>query len=144
MSVDKRIGLNLSLSYSEDGTSYTPMAAIVDIDSIGEMSTEEVDTTLLADTFMTSEPSQIDPGEVSFTLAHDPANAEVQKCSQFMRDRSVIDWRVTFAAKNGNPAVTEDFSGWVKSFGGGSVSKQDMVTSSVVIRKSGDSGVSGE
>ncbi len=73
MAVNKRAGFGVTLSVDPTGgTSYTTLAAIVDGVSESDAKATTVDTTLLSETFMTNTKTQIDPGEVTFTIAYDP------------------------------------------------------------------------
>jgi hypothetical protein len=112
MAVTKRIGLGILLDVDIlGGTNFTNLAAIVDAPDNSGAKADVADTTLLADTFKTKAKAQIDPGEVTFTIAYDPSDGTTsQKLATVLADViNTANWRITFPAYAGAAQKIETF-----------------------------------
>lgn len=145
MSLTRRIGYGSSLAVDPaGGSSFTTIAGIVDGWTGPNVQADEIETTILSDTYKKYARGQIDPGELSFEIAYDPEDATSQMLVDLYNDCTVATWQVTLSATcdAGGGTVTESFSGWVKSFSI-KATKSDLVKAEVTIRLSGNPGLTG-
>lgn len=143
--LEKRIGYGSTLSVdSAGGTDYTEVASIVDGWSGPSTTADEIETTVLDDTYKTYARGQIDPGEITFQIAYDPADTNSQTLVELYSSCTVATWQVSLSAvcSSGGAAVTESFSGWVKAFSI-TASKNNLITADITVRITGDPGLTG-
>jgi hypothetical protein len=109
------------------------------IDQIeNEVSTEEVDTTLLGDKYKTFAPADVDPGELTFDIALDNGDTTNQTLVDLLDSGDVVEWHITYS----NNVSPDSFNGWVKTLGR-MISKRELLTRKVTIRLTGDPGMTG-
>lgn len=136
--MSQALGMGTTLEFSEDsGSNWTSVGQIVDtIDN--EVSVEEGETTLLGDTYKSYLPADIDPGELSFSIALDNDDSTNQNLVDLLEERTVVSWRVTYP----NSTTADVFNGFVKSLSR-TVAKRSMLVRNVGIRLTGDPGLTG-
>lgn len=137
MPLNKQIGYGSVFAYSTDGTSFTDVGSIIDGFNGPSTSADEVETTILSDTYKSYQRSQIDPGEASFEFAYDTADTNTNALVDLYNNGTVATWRVTFPDSS-----AEEFDGFLKDFGR-EVVKDSLIKANVTIRVSGDAGFTG-
>lgn len=119
------------------GSSFTTLGGIIDAIE-NECSASEVDTTLLGDTWMTSLPADLDPGELTFEIALDNGDDDNQTLVDLFSGRTIATWKITYS----NSESPDTFSGYIKTLGR-SIAKRSMLTRKVTVKLTGDAGLVG-
>lgn len=132
--MSKQVGLGSTLEVSTDGTSYESLGFIVDGFST-DAQADDIETTVLADTFKSFAQGQRDAGSLSFDLAFDADDTSQHVITGMFNNGTLGTWRVTYP-----DTQTESFTGYVNGFGR-AVQKDSMITSSVSVKLSGDAGL---
>lgn len=142
----KRIGYGSLLGVdTAGGSSYTDLGEIIDF-SLSAATRTEVETSVLADTYKTYAPGQIDPGTCTLTVAYDPEATTSQTLVDLLEQRTPVPtWQITYSviASSSEAAPTETFSGWVMSVSREGFAEGDRLQSSVEVRITGDAGLTG-
>jgi hypothetical protein len=140
--LQKRIGYGQTLSVTVGAGPAVELGAIVDGWSGPDTSSDDVETTVLADTFKTFKRAQIDPGTFTFTLAYDPADAESILIGDLYNSGDVATWTITYSDEGGGAPDSESFDGYINGLGR-EMTKGSLVSCNVSIKVSGDPGYSG-
>ena len=145
MTLLRRIGFGVVLNCDPTGgTTYAALGAIVDGLDGGDAKTTAIDTTILGDKFMTKGGGQIDPGEVTFTIAYDPLDAATNLVlTTLLGNSNVAHFQISYPAVGGSGATTETFFGFVSGYKR-TIAKDKMITAEVTITISGDPGFTGD
>lgn len=144
MALSKRIGLGVTLGVdTAGGTSYTTLAAVVDGLNEGESKATMVDTTVLSDTFMTKSKSQIDPGEVTLTIAYDPdeATSVTLKTLHASTSATPPTWLITLPSGTlgAGTITTKSFAAHLSGMGR-EIKRDGMIVCSITLTKTGNPG----
>ena len=145
MSLTRRIGFGVVLNCDPTGgTTFAALGAIVDGLDGGDAKTTVIDTSILGDKFMTHGGGQIDPGEVTFTIAYDPLDAATNLVlSALLGNSNIANFQISYPAVAGAGATTETFKGLVSGYKR-TIAKDKMITAEVTITISGDPGFAGD
>lgn len=141
MALEKRIGFGCKLGVdTSGGSSYDEIGSVVDGWTGPSAAADEVDTTILSDTWKTFMKASIDPGSVSFQIAYDPNDTDCQGINSLLASTSttLATWQVTFPDV-GSGTDTETFTGFVTSLDR-EVSKTGLVMATIGIKISGNPG----
>lgn len=162
--VDRRIGLGVTLGVDITGvgTTYTILGAIVDGLDGPDAKGTVVDLTLLSERYKVKTVADVDPGEVTFTIAYDPSDATSTQIltglltGTFSSTTAIAlpIWQISYPATGGYPplsggtaaavpAITDPpFYGTVSGFKR-TISKDKMVVAEITIAVSGKPGFAG-
>jgi hypothetical protein len=127
------------------GTTFVNVATIVDGYSSGGAKATTSDLSILTDVFMPFGKSQVDPGEVSFMIAFDPADGTSQLMATLLAQVGVHEqspnWRFTFPAVGAVPSKSFQYRAWLTGMGD-EVKKGKLVNAPITLKKSGNPGYS--
>jgi len=141
MSLTKRVGLGVTLSCDPlGGVTYVVLGSIVDHIEGADAKTTVFDSSLLGDKFTTKGGAQIDPGEVTFTIAYDPLDTATTVVLTGLLASSVIaGWEIEYPIIGAEVQQKKSFVGLVSGF---KVSRKKgaMITADVTISVSGNPG----
>lgn len=141
MALTKRIVYGSTLAVdTSGGSSYTTLGNIVDGWDGPSAERSVIDTSVLADEYITKAPGQIDPGEVTFVIAYDPADANT---NELEIDGGVYSWQANYKDSTSAATETETFDGFVSSKGVAATGKDGLVTCSITITITGNPGLTG-
>lgn len=118
MSFQKRIGRNVTLKVDENGgTSYTSFARVIDGYQVSGNKAEIHPIPIQADVWIEKAKTQIDAGQIAFTIAMDPQDTESQLVARLLAAYGVIPatWQLSYAAVASATLQTRSFSGWLSS-----------------------------
>jgi len=147
MGVKKMIGLGctLSMTPSTSSSSYTTIAGLISLPG-PNASAEQVDTSTIdnstsgsgtASNWKTFARGQIDPGEMSMTVAYGTTDTSSKKLGTAFKDGVMRKWKVTMPTTASSK--DEIFNGFVKAMGR-EITKDAMITRTVTIKASGNPG----
>jgi hypothetical protein len=146
MALTRRIGHGSELAVDPAaGSSFDTLGNIVSGWSGPAGDSDEIETTVLSDTFKTFAKGQRDGGEVSFQIAYDPedgAAGSSQTLSDLFNGCDTATWQATFVSACAAGSVVETFSGWVKGLSI-TVDKTSLTVADVTIRVTGSPGFTG-
>jgi hypothetical protein len=140
MPVIKRIGLGCSLSMTPTtaSSSYTTIAGLISLPgpnaSADDIDTSTIDNTTDGTFWKTFARGQVDPGEMSLTLAYGSTDASSKKLGTALKDGLKRKWKIVLGSTV--TGATEIFVGYVKGMGR-EVSKDAMIIRTVTIKVSG-------
>ncbi len=145
MAVNKRIGLGVTLACDPaGGSSYTTLGAIVDGLAESEAKADMADTSILADTWKTKSKSQVDPGEVTYTIAYDPDEATSTTLATLLASVSAVPptWRVTYPSGTlgAGSVTTKTFAAHLSGMGR-ETKKDKMIVCAITLTKTGNPGM---
>ena len=127
------------IEYSLDGTSYTPFADIIDIDT-NEITAPEVKNTPIDADAETSQPGRPDYGKVAPTLKFKKTVATLIR--GWMKNKTILFFRVTVRDKGTGTGATDSayvFQGWVETYSAlGTLKAGELVVSKVGIKITGE------
>lgn len=141
MAVRKLIGLGTTLSVkltTASTTTYTAIGGLVSLPG-PNATADDADVTTLdnSDNFKTFLRGQVDPGELSLTLAYGSTDASSKKLGTALKDGALRTWKLTFSS---TAVSAETFSGYVKGMGREIAGAASMISRSVTIKVSGSPG----
>lgn len=136
MTVTTNIGMGSTLHYSTDnGSTYVEIGEVKDgWDS--SITVQKVDTTLLADTYQSSAPSDVDPGQLTFECA--AGNSAESAICGLADARTIAKWKLIFSS-----GKIEFFNGWVSQVEE-AVKKRELLTIKFTVQKTGNPLVTGD
>lgn len=136
MTVTTNIGKGSTLHYSTDnGSTYVEIGEVKDgWDS--SITVSKVDTTLLSDNYMSSCPSDIDPGTLTFECA--AGNSAESAICGLCDSRTIAKWKLIFSS-----GKVEFFNGWVSQVEE-AVKKRELLTIKFTVQKTGNPLVTGD
>lgn len=151
MALQRRIGLGITLGVDVNGgANYNTLGCIVNAIKHDGTKADEVDTSILSDTYKQFAKGQIDPGGWSFEIAYDPgdntANTNTTARLQTMHAATGVNtypFQLTLpaiASPGTNAAQTINFSGLVTSIGL-SVEKDKLLVAPIKLKVSGNPGL---
>ncbi len=144
MAVSKRIGLGVTLSVDvTGGTSFSLIGAVVDGISEGEAKADMVDTSILADIFKTKSKSQVDPGEVTLTIAYDPDEGSSTGFKLLLASVNAVapNWKISYPSGTlGTGSITYKTFFAHHSGMGRETKKDGMIVCAITLTKTGDPG----
>lgn len=145
MALTRRIGFGVTLDCDPaGGTTYANLGAIVDGLDGGDAKTTVIETAILGDKFVTKAGGQVDPGEVTFTIAYDPLDAATNLVlTALLGNSNVAHFRINYPAVAGAGATTETFFALVTGYKR-TIAKDKMITAEVTLSISGDPGFAGD
>ncbi len=119
------------------GTSYTTIAGVRSI-SRSEATSNDVETTIINDAtrFESFIGGLVNPGEVDFELAYDPATATHKSLALLLSTQAIATWKIVYSDTG---ATAETFSGYVKSLGN-EVPLRELMTRKVKVKVTGNPG----
>lgn len=144
MAVRKIIGLGTTLSVkatTASTTGYTAIGGLLSLPgpdaSADDIDTSTIDNSTAAATYWkTFQRGQVDPGEMTLTLAYGSTDSSSKKLGTLLKSGAIQTWKITF----GSTAMSaETFTGYVKGMGR-ALEKDAMVTRSVSIKVTGSPG----
>ena len=143
MALTKRIGQGSSLECDPlGGSDFDTIGSIVSGWSGPGGAADEIETTVLSDTFKTFCKGQIDGGEVSMQIAYDPDDTDSQDLVDLYTGCDIATWRANLVSCCSEGTVSETFSGFVKSLSL-NVDKGALTVADITIRITGDPGFTG-
>ena len=131
MALVRRIGLGVTLSVNA-----VVIGSIVDGFAGPDCKADEVDTTILSETFKTFAKSQIDPGQLTFVIAYDPNYTDTTSLNTLLASGASATWLVTYPTAT----LTETFSGYVSGLSR-EIKKDGLCQATLTIKISGDPGL---
>lgn len=145
MALTRRMGLGVTLAMDPAGASnYVTLGAIVDGFS-GSAKADVADMSILSDTFKPKGKGQVDPGEITLSIAYDPDDNSNTNTSRALAAALALTgptprtFQISYPAVGAVNASTENFSGHITGLGR-EVKKGDMIVAPVTITVSGDPG----
>lgn len=144
MSLTKRVGLGVTLGCDPTGgVTYATMGSIVDHIDGPDAKGKVYENALLVDKYTTKGVAQIDPGEVTFTIAYDPLDTSTTTILTGLLTSGVIaGWEIVYPIIGVETQQKEPFTGAVSGFKRG-IKKGEMITAEVSIAVSGKPGFTG-
>jgi len=133
--------LGTTLSYSPNGTTFSPIGQLVQVGNAGGGEVGERDTTVLSSVAHTNAPTIPDNGEVTFTINLDPTDPGHTQLINWKNSppANIPVWQVKFAS---SPNFAAEFSAWVKSIDGGTADGvDDNLTADITLRVTGGSSI---
>ena len=133
------------LSVDPDGTSpytYTDLGAIVAGINGPDAKGDDVDCSILADTFKVFKRAGVDPGNITFTICYDADDTgSTQVLNDLLDSVSYIPayWKITFP-DTGTGTKTENFSGFVTGLSR-ETQKDAMIIANITIKITGNPGL---
>lgn len=146
MAVSKILGFKTQLGFgtSEDSgsTTFTKVAGVLGMPGPDGSGTD-IDTSTFdnADNFMTFARGQVDPGEMSLTIAYGSTDASQKQLGTLYATGTIVDWGFIFSstAAGSTEWDANTFNGYVKSMGR-AIEKDEMITRTIGIKVTGDPG----
>ncbi len=144
MAVTKMIGLGTKLyvkASTASTTTYSQIAGLISLPG-PEASAEDVDTSTIDNStdatvnWKTFQRGQVDPGEMTLTLAYGSTDASSKKLGTLLKTGALQTWKIIFPNTS---ASVETFTGYVKSMGR-ALEKGTLITRNVGIKVSGAPG----
>lgn len=144
MSLTKRIGFGVTLGCDPaGGVTYAVLGAVVDGLEGAEAKTDEVDTSVLGDKYKTKAGAQVDPGNVTFSIAYDPLDtATTTVLTGLLASSAVAGWQITYPVIAAETQQKDAFKGFVSGFKR-SIKKANLIVADVTITVSGTPGFTG-
>ena len=136
----KMIGLGTHLyvkTSTASTTTYTDIGGLISLPG-PDGSGDDIDTSTIdnSDNFKTFLRGQVDPGEMSLTLAYSSTDSSSKKLGTYYKSGGLCTFKVDFPST----AVTDEtFTGYVKSMGR-AIEKDAMITRTVGIKVTGSPG----
>ncbi len=145
MSLNRRIGLGVTLGVdAAGGSSYTTLGNVVDGLKEGGSKADVADISILADTFKAKAKGQIDPNEVTLTVAYDPddSNYVILKTLHDGIQTTPPTWLISLPSGTlgAGTITTKGFAGFVTGLGR-EIMKDKLLTCEVTITKTGNPGM---
>lgn len=145
MTLNRRIGLGVTIGVdSAGGTNFTTLGSIVDGAKEGGTKADVADISILADTHKQKAKGQIDPNEVTITIAWDPddATSTVLKSLHDSVSATPPNWQISLPSgtQGAGSTTTKTFKGFVTGMGR-EIMKDKLITAEVTITKTGDPGI---
>jgi len=142
MTLTRRVGYGSTLGTDfAGGTNYVALGNIIDGWSGPGATADEIETTVLVDTYKTFCAGQIDPGECTFRIAFDPTDTDSSSIANALEDGTTLNWQITYASCGGS-STTDSFSAWVKGFSI-VVQKDQLTTADITLRITGSPTIAG-
>lgn len=136
MTINRQIGYGMTLSYDPGTGTYVSLGSIMTPPSGPNAKTEKADVTLLTDKFKQYQGAQVDPGEVTFTILYDAADATTTAVAGLLASSAVVPWKIGFPT--GTPAY-ETTHGFVAAVDR-KTATADGIKGDITIQISGDPG----
>jgi hypothetical protein len=145
MALNRRIGLGVTVGVdSAGGTSFTTLGSVVDGAKEGGSKADVADVSILSDTFKQKAKGQIDPNEVTMTVAYDPDDTTTTLLKTLHDSVSATppNWQISFppGTLGAGSITTKSFKGFVTGLGR-EIMKDKMITQELTVTKTGDPGV---
>lgn len=144
MPLTKRIGFGVTLSCDPaGGTTYALLGAVVEGIDGADAKATVIETALLTDKYQTKAVGQVDSGEVSFTIAYDPADtATTTVLTGLLTSGVSAGWEISYPIIAAETQQTDAFQGPLSGMKR-TVSKDKMILATVTIAVSGKPGLKG-
>lgn len=144
MSLTVRTGLGFTLGVDPTGgTSFTTIASLVAPPKRSGAKADTPDVTILSDTWKQFAKSQIDPGEVTFTIAYDPNDTVTTTLTSLLSQITPTPkWQISYPAGTGSGA-TEPFKAHLSGMSQ-TIEVDKLVTAEITLKVSGAPGFAGE
>ena len=113
MTLERRIGYGFTLGVdSTGGTSFTTIGGIVDgMDGPGATS-DTADVSILTDKFKRKRKAMVDAGQVTLSVAYDPADSTAHLLATLLADlTNVANWQINFPDQGTSLSQSETFTG---------------------------------
>ncbi len=148
MTLNRRIGLGFTLAVdTAGGTTFVTLGSIVDGWKESGSKADTADISILSDKYKQKSKGQIDPGDVTFSIAYDPDDATSTTLITAFSSTSATppNWQITYPSGTGGAGTTttETFKGHLTGLGR-EVMKDKLVVCEVTITKTGDPGFHGD
>lgn len=132
--VRKMIGLGTTLSVkatTASSTTYVPIGGLISLPG-PDGSADDIDTSTIDNetNFKTFQRGQVDPGEMTLSLAYGSTEASNKKLGTLFASGEIMTWKITFPS---TAVPAETFAGYVKSMGR-ATEKDALITRSVGIK----------
>lgn len=130
----KAAGSTLGYKLTSGGTDYLPVGQLTSLDP-GSTEIDEIDTTLLAASAMSSIPAIPDNGEVTFKSFYVPGDPAIEALEALAATPAVIYWQIQLP--NGSSATTGtafQFRAWLKSLKRNTLDVKSTPTCDVSLR----------
>ncbi len=132
---DKTIGNGILLKYDEngDGLSHSTIGEIINV-TPPTKTREDIDVTTTDSLFDTMVPSIPNYGELSFDQVWDPNDTNHELIETGFNNAvaaSAYEWQIVYPVIAA--AVTDEFTGYVKSIGPQSIGPKDSIKRTVVV-----------
>jgi len=146
MAVSKILGFKTQLGFgSSEGagsSTFTKVAGLLSLPG-PDGSGDDVDTSTIdnPDDFKTFARAQVDPGEMSMTLAYGSTDASQKQLGTLYGSGTIVSWGFIFnsTAAASTQWDSNTFNGYVKSMGR-AIEKDSMITRTIGIKVTGDPG----
>ncbi len=147
MSLTRRIGLGVTIGMDASGNanSFTVLGAVVDGLNHGGAKADVADLSILSDTYKPKGKGQIDPGEITLSVAYDPSDSSNTNTSRALAAAlaltgpAPIAFQISYPAVGSVNAILENFSGHITGLGR-EIKKANLIVAPVTITVSGDPG----
>lgn len=125
------LGNEVTLHFSNDGTTFTPIAVLIDVQP-PKLSRGEVDTQTLAGNAKTTRPGTKDYGELGFTLVAEKTASNVMQ--GHFDDGVIRTYKIAIIADTAT-TVTQIACGWMKEYQPfDSAEKDTMIKSKGIVK----------
>ncbi len=146
MAVNKLLGFKTHLGFGTSAgagtTVFTKVAGLIGLPG-PDGSGDDIDTSTMdnADDFKTFARGQVDPGEMSLSLAYGSTDASQKQLGTLYESGKIVSWGFIFGATaSGSTAwETDTFDGYIKSMGR-AIEKDSMIMRTIGIKVSGNPG----
>jgi len=133
----KAAGSTLGYKLTSGALAYLPIATLISMEP-GGADIEEIDTSVLSSTAMTSIPAIPDNGEVTFKAFYIPDNPAIAEGEALAASPAVIYWQIQLPnGASPTTGTTLSFAGWLKSLKRNTLDIKSSPTCDVTIRVSG-------
>ncbi len=144
MALNRRIGLGVVIGVdAAGGTSFTTLGSVVDGAKEGGSKADVADISILSDTFKQKAKGQVDPAEVTMTVAYDPDETTTTLLKTLHDQIQTVppNWQISFPSGTlgAGSITTKSFKGFVTGLGR-EIMKDKFITQEVTITKTGDPG----
>ncbi len=145
MAVNKLLGFKTILGFGTSAGSgssgFTQVAGLIGLPG-PDGSGDDIDTSTIDndDNFKTFARGQVDPGEMSLSLAYGSTDASQKQLGTLYESGVIVSWGFIFSATAGSTAwETDTFDGYLKSMGR-AIEKDAMIMRTIGIKVSGNPG----
>lgn len=153
MTLTRRAGLGVTLGVDPTGgTSFTVLGAIVEGIDGPDAKGEEYDASLLTDKYKHKDVAQVDPGDLTFTIAYDPADTATTQALALQLSggtaggsqtvAAMPNWQISYPIIGVETQQKETFLGRLKGFKR-RIKKSEMIMADITIAVSGVPGYTG-
>jgi len=145
MAVTKLLGFKTVLGFGSSAgagsSTFTQVAGLISLPG-PDGSGDDVDTSTIdnADNFKTFARGQVDPGEMSLSLAYGSTDASQKQLGTLYESGVIVSWGFIFSATAGSTLwETNTFDGYLKSMGR-AIEKDSMIMRTIGIKVTGNPG----